>query len=61
MNKRICARGEGGEEQPFQVVNVMSLKCRLIPVFRLDVECCQPCMYGLVTLVISTLTKPKTN
>lgn len=60
MNMRICARGEGGEEQPFQVISVMSLKFRLIPIFRLDVECCQPCMYGLVisvTLVISTLNK----
>lgn len=43
---RICARGEGGEEQPFQVVNVTSLKLRLIPILRLDVECRLPWMYG---------------
>lgn len=36
----------------------------MVLVFSLDIECCQPCMYGLVisvTLVISALTKPETN
>lgn len=60
VNMRTCARGGGGEEQPFRVVDVMSSELRLTPIFRRDVECCQPRMYGLVISVTSNSDSGKT-